>query len=75
MQSDGLHSFGLDSDSADGSLTRAGRSLLCSRPHSPEDIELFFDEGEIFVAASERGFASGGEGGGETSRNLVCIAI
>ena len=32
----------------------------------PEDVELFSDVGEVFVAGGERGFAMGGEGGGET---------
>jgi len=32
----------------------------------PEEVELFFDEGEVFVAGGERGFARDGEGGGET---------
>src|SRR5712692_1964514 len=32
----------------------------------PEDVEFFFDVGEVFVAGGERGFAMGGEGGGKT---------
>jgi len=32
----------------------------------PEDIDLFFDGGEVLVAGGEGGFAEGGEGGGET---------
>src|SRR6266481_10129836 len=32
----------------------------------PEDVELFLDVGEIFVARGEGGFALEGEGGGET---------
>jgi len=32
----------------------------------PENIELFFDGGEVLVAGGEGGFAEGGEGGGET---------
>ena len=31
----------------------------------PEDVELFFEVGEVFVAGGEGGFAMGGEGGGE----------
>src|SRR6266581_5310820 len=31
----------------------------------PEDVELFFDVGEVFVAGGERGFAMGSEGGGK----------
>ncbi len=36
------------------------------RLQSPEDVELFFDVGEVFVAGGEGGFATGGEGGGKT---------
>jgi hypothetical protein len=32
----------------------------------PEDIEPFFDVGEVAVAGGEGGFARDGEGGGET---------
>jgi hypothetical protein len=31
----------------------------------PEEVELFFDGGEVFVAGGEGGFAGDGEGGGE----------
>jgi len=31
----------------------------------PEEVEFFFEAGEVFVAGGERGFAIAGEGGGE----------
>lgn len=31
----------------------------------PENVDLFFDGGEVFVAGGEGGFAVDGEGGGE----------
>ena len=34
--------------------------------HGPDDVEPFFDVGEVPVARGERGFASGREGGGKT---------
>jgi len=34
----------------------------------PEDVELFLDVGEIFVARGEGGFALEGEGGGENGK-------
>jgi hypothetical protein len=40
-------------------MTGGGRSGL----GGPEDVELFFEVGEILVAGGEGGFAMGGEGG------------
>jgi hypothetical protein len=43
-------------------MAQSGRSFLFSRLRRPEDVEFFFEVGEVFVAGGERGFAMDSEG-------------